>query len=216
MNRLPIYLAALVLALPSTHLVSQSSTPANIFSPKPAPEPTTPAARPFHDNRYGVSIEIPAAWNLSRRDGDLSTFNLDARTASRSAQVRAVANIAFNPYPYSTFSGALFYFTVTPRLLETQCRAQASAQAPRTVSITPIGGVSFNHGYDQHGTICTEARDEIYTTVHNNSCYRFDLVINTFCGGEVSGGARDMTTQQLDAIRKRLESILETVQFDDK
>jgi|HubBroStandDraft_5_1064220.scaffolds.fasta_scaffold100836_2 hypothetical protein len=53
--------------------------------------------------------------------------------------------------------------------------------------------------------------DEIYTTIHNNACYRFDLV-----RGEVSGGARDMTTQQLDAIRKRLESILDTVQFDDK
>ncbi|RSL18802.1 hypothetical protein EDE15_4404 [Edaphobacter aggregans] len=214
MNRL---LAALFLPLLSAPLVSQSApvTPA-ILAPKPAPEPTTPAARPFRDNRYGVSIQIPTAWNLSRRDGDLSTYNLDARTASRSAQLRAVANIAFNPYPTSTFSGALFYFTVTPRLLETQCRAQATAQAPRTITTTPIGGVPFTHGYDQHGTICTEARDEIYTTVHNNACYRFDLVINTFCGGEVSGGARDMTPQQLDAIRKRLESILDTVQFDDK
>ena len=214
MNRL---LAVFFLASLSVPLISQSApvTPA-ILSPKPVPEPTTPAARPFRDNRYGVSIQIPVAWNLSRKDGDLSTFNLDARTASRNAQLRAVANIAFNPYPYSTFSGALFYFTVTPRLLETQCRAQATAQAPRTVSMAPIGGIPFTHGYDQHGAICTEARDEIYTTVHNNACYRFDLVINTFCGGEVSGGARDMTPQQLDAIRNRLESILNSVQFDDK
>jgi hypothetical protein len=176
-------------------------------------EPTTPPAHPFHDTRHGVSFQIPAGWNFSRKDSDLSTFNLDARTAPRNAQMRAVASIAFNPFPSSTFSGALFYFSVTPHTTEAECRAQASAQFPHTVSTVPIDGVPFTQGYDEHGTICTESRNEIHTAQHNNACYRFDLVINTFCGGEVSG-ARDITPEQIDAIRKRLESILSTVKFD--
>jgi hypothetical protein len=172
-------------------------------------EPTTPPAHLFHDTRHGVSFQIPAGWNFTRKDSDLSTFSLDARTAPRNAQMRAVANIAFNPFPASTFSGALFYFSVAPHTTEAECREQAShAAAP-----VSIDGVSFAHGSDEHGTICTEARSEIYTALRNNSCYRFDLVINTFCGGEVSG-ARDITPQQIDAVRKRLESILSTVSFD--
>jgi hypothetical protein len=109
----------------------------------------------------------------------------------------------------------LFYFSVTPRSTETACRNQASAQAPRTVEAAQIAGASFTHGYDEHGTICTEARDEIYTTFRNNSCYRFDLVINSFCGGDVSG-VRDITAMELSSVRRRLESILGTVTFDTK
>jgi hypothetical protein len=176
-------------------------------------DPTTPPAHPFHDTRHGVSFQIPAGWNFSRKDSDLSTFNLDARSAPRNIQMRAVANMAFNPFPASTFSGALFYFSVTPHTNEAECRAQASAQAPHTVDTVTIDGVSFTHGYDEQGTICIEARNEIYTAQRNNSCYRFDFVINTFCGGEVSG-VRDITPQQIDAVRKRLESILGTVKFD--
>jgi hypothetical protein len=216
MSRFSTPLAALLLALSTAPLVSQSGpvTPA-ILTSKAAPEPTTPPAHPFHDTHYGVSFQVPAGWNFSRRDADLSTFSLDARTASSNAQMRAVANIAFNPFPASTFSGALFYFSVTPHTTEAECRGQASAQFPRTVTAASIDGVTFAHGYDEHGTICTEARNEIYATQRNNSCYRFDLVINSFCGGEVSG-VLDITPQQIDAVRKRLESILGTVKFDTK
>ena len=176
-------------------------------------EPTTPPEHPFHDARHGVSFQIPAGWNFSTKDSDLSTFALDARTAPRKAQMRAVANIAFNPFPSSTFSGALFYFSVTPHTTEAECHAQASAQFPHTVTTLPIDDVLFTHGYDEHGTICIEARNDIFTAQRNNACYRFDLVINTFCGGEVSG-ARDINQYQIDSIRKRLESILSTVKFD--
>ena len=172
-------------------------------------DPAAPPAHTFRDTHHGVSFQIPAGWNFSRKDSDISTFNLDARTAPHNAQMRAVATIAFNPFPASTFSGAIFYFSVTPHTTEAECRAQA----PGAVSAVPIDGVSFTRGHDEHGTICIEARNEIYTVQRTNSCYRFDLVINTFCGGEVSG-VRDITPQQIDAVRKRLESILNTVRFD--
>src|SRR5580698_4530456 len=71
-------------------------------APAPIPEPTTPAARLFHDPSSGVSFRIPAAWSLTRKDGEVSTFALDARTAPHTARLRAVANITFNPHPYST------------------------------------------------------------------------------------------------------------------
>jgi hypothetical protein len=180
----------------------------------PAPEPTTPPARPFHDPRYGVSFTVPPAWNLTRKDGEVSTFNLDARTAAHTAQMRAVATISFNPHPYSTFSGALFYFSVTPNVTANQCVYQASARAPRTVSTTQVAGIPFTHGYDEHGGICTESRDEIYTAPRNNACYRFDVVINNFCGGDVSG-VKDITDRELDDVRRRMQSILNTVRFDN-
>jgi hypothetical protein len=189
--------------------------PPMLRSHPPAPEPTTPPAHSFHDSRYGVTFTIPAAWNLNRRDSEVSTFRLDAPTATRATQLRAVATISFNPHPYSTFSGALFYFSVTPHATPAQCNAQASAQAPRTVTTTPIAGIPFTHGYDEHGTICTESRDEIYTTPRNNACYRFDVVINTFCGGDVSG-VQDITPHELDAVRHRMQTILDSIEFDTK
>ncbi len=176
-------------------------------------EPTLPPAHPFHDSRYGVTFTVPAAWDITRKDAEVSTFNLDARTIARTTQLRAVATINFNPHPNSTFSGALFYFSVTPHLTPAQCSAQASAQIPHTASTTEIGGVPFTHGYDEHGGICTESRDEIYTTPRNNICYRFDAVINTFCGGDVSG-VQDITPRELDAVRRRMQNILDSVHFD--
>src|SRR5579859_141306 len=92
------------------------------------PEPPTPAARPFHDSRSGVSFQVPAGWDLNRKDRQVSTFNLDARSTIKSTQLRAVANITFNPFPLSTFSGAYFYVSFTPRLSATACARQASVK----------------------------------------------------------------------------------------
>jgi hypothetical protein len=181
----------------------------------PPPEPTTPPAHPFHDPRYGVTFTVPAAWNLTRKDAEVSTFRLDAPTAAPTTQMRAVANIAFNPHPYSTFSGALFYFSVTPKTSPAECTAQASAKAPRTVTTTQIDGLAFAHGYSEHGGICTESRDEIYTSSRKNTCYRFDAVINTFCGGDVSG-VQDISDRELNSVGKRMQTILDSVHFDSK
>ncbi len=217
-------LRLVLLAILSASAVSQADEPPApppvkpVPMPKPAPavsDPTTPAARTVHDARYGISFHLPAGWNVTRRDGDVSTFRLDARSAPRTAQFRAVASIAFNPFPASTFSGALFYSSVTPGLTAATCRFQTSARAPRTVETVQIDGVPFDHGYDEHGNICTESRDETYTTFRNGACYRFDLVINNFCGGEVSD-VKDMSPHEIDSVRKRLESILNTVKFDSK
>ena len=199
------------------------AVPPMLRSHAPAAEPSTPPAQPFHDARYGVSFTVPAAWNLTRKDAEVSTFRFDARTATRATQLRAVATITFNPHPYSTFSGALFYFSVTPHATPAQCTAQAlpkpsaqaSVQPVRSITTTQIDGIPFTHGYDEHGVICTESRDEIYTTSRNNACYRFDVVINTFCGGDVSG-VQDISPRELDAVRHRMQTILDSVKFDTK
>ncbi len=68
-------------------------------------------------------------------------------------------------------------------------------------------------GTTEHGGSCVESRDDVYTALRGSSCLRFDLVINTFCGGEVSG-ARDMTPEQLNAVRGRMEGVLHTVRFE--
>jgi hypothetical protein len=206
---------AVALAMLAAPLTKGLAAQVRTLSSLTVPDPSTPPASAFHDTRYGVTFKVPAGWTLTRHDAEVSTFAFDVRTAPVSAQMRGLATIAFNPHPASTFSGALFYFSVTPRSTEAQCRDQASAQAPRTVTSAQIAGTSFTHGYDEHGTICTEARDEIYTALRNNACYRFDLVVNTFCGGEVSG-IRDISPAELNAVFKRLQSILDTVSLDAK
>jgi hypothetical protein len=174
----------------------------------------------FRDPRFGVSFRVPAGWEFSRKDGQLSTFHMDARTAPGSAQLRAVAIIDFNPFPRSTFSGALFYYSVEPRTSDIECARQATALAPASAppSHAPksqskdtlqIAGMSFTHGHDEHGQICTEARDDVYTAWRKHTCYRFDLAMNTFCS--VSSGAQEITGDQIDKIEKRMDDILNTV-----
>jgi hypothetical protein len=189
-----------------------------------SPDIATPAARVFRDMHSDVSFQVPAGWNLTLKDGDVSTFRLDARSAVSSTRMHALASIAFNPYPESTFSGAFFYFSLTPRLAAADCARQASAASPSAASskiassklvlTAQVGGVAFQHGSDEHGGVCTEARDEIYTATRKGSCYRFDLILNNFCGGDVSG-VRDMTAAQIEAVRRRLEVILTAVHFDE-
>jgi hypothetical protein len=175
-------------------------------------EPSDPPARTVQDTRSHVRFDLPPGWNLARRDGELSTFSLDARSAPPNAEVRAVAALAYNPFPRSTFSGALFYLSLTPHSTPAACLAQAHAKPNEPLSSVSVGDVPFARGHDAHGTICTEARDTVYTTLRHGSCVRFDLAINSFCGGEVSG-ARDLTDAELADIQQRLESLLAQVQL---
>ena len=178
-------------------------------------EPVGPPAQHVHLLTSGIAFDLPAGWNFARHDGELSTFALDARSSLPETRFRSVAQLAFNPFPYSTFSGALFYTSITPHSTPLSCSNQATAPASHPVTIEQIDNLPFKHGYNEHGEVCTEERDEVYTALRSSTCYRFDLVINTFCGGEVSG-SRDLTAQQLDSIRRRLELILSTVKFDTK
>jgi hypothetical protein len=170
--------------------------------------------RSFEDKRYGVSFRIPPGWELSRKDGQVSTFHQDARSAAPTAELRGVAILDFNPFPRSTLAGALFYYSVEPKSTDAECSAQATSlaavgSADHRKDVQSIGSVPFAHGHDEHGEICTEARDEVYTAYHNHACYRFDLAMNTFCS--ISSGAQEITDDQVRQIDERLAAILSTV-----
>lgn len=165
----------------------------------------------FHDRSFGVRFKIPGGWTLGRRDKEVSTFHLDARTAPPNSQMRSVAAIQFNPYPYSTFSGALFYFSVERHSTDGECARQAKGVFADK-DLQDIGGVRFAHGHDEHGRVCVEARDEVYTAYRKGSCYRFDLAMNNFCS--ISSGAADLTEAQLEQIDRRMTDILSTVTLD--
>ena len=175
-----------------------------------------PATRTFHDPTWHLSFDYPANWTFSHTDHEISTFHLDARSATRSTAMRAVVAMPENPFPASTFSGAYVYFSVTPHASVASCTQQAAATpSGKPAHITQIAGSSFAHGHDEVKDICITQRDEIYTTPHRGACYRFDLSINNFCGGEVSG-VKDITPKELDTVRTRLESVLSTARFDPK
>jgi hypothetical protein len=183
-----------------------------LFPVKPFKEPTDPPARDVADPRDHLTLHLPAAWNLTRKDGEISTFHADARSAPKNAQLRLVATLAFNPYPMSTFEGALFYVSATPHSNAAACAAQTSTKPFESIPPATVDGQTFARGKDEHGEICTEARDVALTATRGNSCLRFDLAINSFCGGDVSG-AYDLTQDQMQAIYTRLQTILKSVRF---
>lgn len=178
----------------------------------PTAPPVKGEAKSFHDARYGVRFEVPPGWSLTRKDREVSTFRLDARTAPRKAEMRAVATLDFNPYPFSTLSGALFYYSVEKHTTDRDCALQATVPAHGKRDIQNIGGMEFAHGHDEHGGICVEARDEVYTAFRKGSCYRFDLTVNMFCA--VSSGAQEMTERQMHSIEERMTMILSSVALD--
>ena len=186
-----------------------------VMVPDEVEDPKTPAARMVADARTGLSFRLPAGWSMEQKDGELSTFHLDARTAPRAAQLRVVGMMNWNPYPRSTFSGALFYLSVSPHSSAAGCAAQTTTKPDTKIGGAVIDDVRFSRGKDEHGGICIEARDVAYTAFRSGSCVRFDLAVNTFCGGEVSG-AQDITDAQLTAVFGRMEGILQTVKFAKK
>lgn len=189
---------------------------AGVQAPAQVAVPETPPAavkaQEFHDGHFGVRFRVPQGWSVTRKDKEVSTFHLDARSASPKAVMRSVVAIEFNPYPYSTFSGALVYFSVEPHSNEMACAQEATGAVARQSDTQNIGGMSFVHGHDEHGQVCVEARDEVYTAYHKGKCYRFDLAMNTFCS--VSSGVEDMTLTQLEQMDQRMANILSTVQLD--
>ena len=78
-----------------------------------------------------------------------------------------------------------------------------------------VAGIAFMRGRDEQREVCITQHDDVYTTRRKGACVRFDLAINNFCGGEMSG-VRDMTPAQLEDVRARLRAILETVRFEGK
>ena len=172
--------------------------------------------RTFHDPNYKVSFDYPANWTFTQKDGEISTFRLDARTVAKNTRLRAVTALPSNPYPASTFSGGYVYLSVTPHTNASRCAEQASAPGAKSkLGTSQIAGLSFAHGHDEQKAICTVQRDEIYTTYRKGACYRFDLTMNNFCGGEVSG-VKDVTQQELDTVLSRLEAVVQTIRFDPK
>ena len=213
----PVYLIIAATALLATMGRAQIGVP----TATPAKDTT----RDFHDSRYGVRFRVPPGWNFTRKDREISTFRLDARSALPQSEMRAVAMLDFNPFPMSTLSGALFYYSVEPHTTDRECERQATGEASgkdkvksdlqsrdesvRVKDVQNIGGMDFVHGHDEHGSICVEARDEVYTAFRRGACYRFDLAVNTFC--PESSGAQEITRQQMHNNEERMTSILSTV-----
>jgi hypothetical protein len=190
--------ACAILALASTICAAQKIVIRD--APDASAKPYT-----FRDGRFHVRFMVPPGWQFTTRDGEVSAFHADVTTAPRRSSVRGVASLDFNPYPRSTLSGAMFYFSVDPKTTRQECAGQATP----TLGSQEIGGMSFAHGHEEHGVICTEARDDVYTAYRKNSCYRFDLKVNTFCA--VSSGALEITESQLQDIEQRMTGILSTV-----
>jgi len=219
----------LSILIPFALALSAATAQKQVASTKPAPVPQVPPAtateQAFQDKRYHVSFRIPAGWELNHKDGQISTFHEDARSAPATTQLRGVALIDFNPFPYSTLAGALFYYSVEPKTTDAECAAQASGlhptetdktapaasaatNAPRK-DVQDIAGMPFTHGHDEVHGVCIEARDEVYTAWRKHACYRFDLAINTFC--PEGSGAQPISDQQIHDINERMTRILATV-----
>jgi hypothetical protein len=172
-----------------------------------------PESTDYHDPKYKLSFKVPPGWMFERKDGLLSNFSEDTHAPHRGVDVRGVAAINYNPYPITTFASANFYFSVQPHSSEQSCAEQTRAGAVKPMDPAEVDGVPFQHGHEQHGQVCTESRDEIFTALRGKSCYRFDLVVNTFCSA--TSGAMEITPDQLDDVDTRLAGILGSVKFEE-
>jgi hypothetical protein len=206
---------------PRIHLAVLLLLAATLQAQAPQAHPQQPSLpnHTFTDPTYKISFVYPATWHFSQTDGELSTFHYDARTAPPRAALRAVIAMPENPFPASTFSGAYVYFSVSPHSTAASCAAQAAAPSDKKTHKLPakptsiqINDIGFTHGHDEVKDICITQHDEVYTTEHQSACYRFDLAVNNFCGGDVSS-VKDITPTQLDQIRSRLGAILSTIHF---
>lgn len=214
---LPPTRSILLLLLAFLPIASSAQKPKLMPVPPPpsavsTPEPTDPPARDIKDLRDRLTLHLPAGWNLATRDGEVSTFRLDAPTAPRTSQLRYVASIAFNPFPQSTFSGALLYISSAPHLSDAACAAQTTTKPFTKLDPVTIDGVPFARGKNERGGICTESRTVAYTALRQGACLRLDVVLNTFCGGDVSG-AQEVTRDQLGNIYQRLDGIVQSIRF---
>ena len=178
----------------------------------PVKEPTDPPARDVRDPRGHLTLHLPPGWTLALEDGEISTYRLDARTAPRRSQLHLAASLGFNPFPQSTFEGAIFYVSSSPTASAAACAAQTTLPPAKSLDAARIDRVKFSRGRDEHGRICTESRDVIYAAEVRGECLRFDLAINNFCGGEISG-AQDLTEPQLGSLFSRLQEILNSVRL---
>ena len=184
------------------------------FTTPKEPVKLNPAARAFIDKKYKLRFQLPGGWDMERKDGYLSNFSHDTRNTTGDLEVRGVAAINYNPYPPTTFSGALFYYSVKPHSNALDCEAQSRVGKLKAVGTVEIDGVTFHHGRDEYGMGCTQSRDDVYTTLRGKSCIRFDLVINTFC--QANSGSIEISGNQLGDIQSRLAKILGSVRFDRK
>jgi hypothetical protein len=199
---------------------------AQVKVPIAAPEQSR--AQAFRDSHYGVRFIIPPGWELNKKDRQISTFRLDAKSAKPNSEMRAVASMNFNPFPLSTLSGALFYYSVERHTTDRECELQAVNPRKMKSDVTTefankhedqvakdiqdIGAMNFTHGHEEQGHGCIESRDDVYTAFRKGSCYRFDLTVNMFCS-DVSG-AQDLTLEQMDNIESRMAGILSTIVFE--
>lgn len=183
------------------------------FTVPDVPVHPEPAATDFKDAKYNVSFHVPAGWNFERKDGVLSNFGLETRSTRRRTDVRGVAAINFNPWPPTTFAGAIFYYSVIPKADAAECAAQTSSRSVKAMPDVEVASIPFHHGRDHHGSVCTEARDEVFTAMHSGACLRFDLVVNTFCSE--TSGAMELNADQLKDIDTRLGGILDSVRISE-
>jgi hypothetical protein len=168
----------------------------------------------FNDERFRVAFEVPAGWEFTTKDGEVSSFHADLSEVPSKFVLRAVASMNFNPFPQSTLGGAMFYFSVGQKTGEDACLKAAFAEPQKKIrkaATQDIGGMKFVHAHDEGGQICTEVRDEVYAAYRKGACYRFDLKINTFCA--VSSGAMEINEPELEDIEKRMVGILSTVEL---
>jgi hypothetical protein len=206
-----VLLFAALLLVPATQ--AQKSMPAikGVTEPDEPANPE-PKATDFRDPKYKLSFHIPAGWNFERKDGVLTTFRAEVKTAKPGLDIRGIASINYNPYPPTTFAGATFYYSVLPKSDAATCTAMATTAPLKPQKDVVVAGHTFRHGEEHHGQICTEARDEVFTTLRGQSCLRFDMQINTFC--HASSGAMEISPAQLNDINTRMAKILDSIRIE--
>jgi hypothetical protein len=200
-RRLVSFATLLMLTAAAYQVLSQSGGGA-----KPAAVPMAT----YHDLDGDVWFQYPAAWKIDDTQQFYApTFIL---MGDRKARVQVVFYPEGNSYERTTLLGLAFAYVKVPQPSSESCAAMAARDAPDKLETVTIHGAPFEHTESEVAGMCHEAKQEIYRTYRNGSCYLFEGDMDTICSG-VADGQRDLTAAETRALMGQLNAIPQSIRF---
>ena len=185
----------------------------------------------YVDNVNGISFRYPSTWLLNQGGGayiptlilQKANYDPEGPEYKPDGYVALVGRDApKGPYRHTNFINGWFLYRVVSRLDEEHCNRRADlADVPSDQKVewkadwVTIGGIRFRRGSGSGASLCNQSSQDIYATLHDNSCYLFETQINTICEQHGENGIRDITPKELKEINRAFDAVVQSVRLED-
>ena len=172
----------------------------------------------FTDPSTGVSFRYPRSWKFSRTQNfylPASVLTVEPEKGDGLFARGAVYRYAdrWPGFERTNLNGADFVFNTVPGIDRESClnwldKAHLDPTDERT-----LHGIVFTHLKRAGAGLCHQEYESIYLMQTHNTCYFFDLAVNTICSG-VADGIRDMSPRERREVRADLSAIMGSVRIN--